>query len=116
MQQPNFGETIIFAAIWVVLLTLSGVSMRILAILGMAAIAGVILAYFFYPVATERIDAFLFASEVTDTSHTDSALMTLTAGGMFVLGHGPGSHQFRLPSPPPHHTYLVIVQALGTTP
>src|SRR3546814_38201 len=42
MQQPNFGETIIFAAIWVVLLTLSGVSMRILAILGMAAIPGVI--------------------------------------------------------------------------
>ncbi|HEY9552376.1 FtsW/RodA/SpoVE family cell cycle protein [Allosphingosinicella sp.] len=113
MQQPNFGETIIFAAIWVVLLTLSGVSMRILAILGMAAIAGVILAYFFYPVATERIDAFLFASEVTDTYQTDSALMTLTAGGMFGVGPGAGSHKFRLPEPHTDYIFSVIGEEFG---
>ena len=44
MQQPNFGETIIFAAAWVMLLTLSGAPMRFLIILGLAAVAGVVLA------------------------------------------------------------------------
>jgi cell division protein FtsW len=113
MQQPNFGETIIFAAIWVLLLTLSGVSMRILVILGVAAIAGVILAYFFYPVATERIDAFLFASEVTDTYQTDSALRTLTAGGMFGVGPGAGTHKFRLPEPHTDYIFSVIGEEFG---
>ncbi len=38
MQQPNFGETIIFASAWVLLLTLSGAPMRFLLILGAAAV------------------------------------------------------------------------------
>ena len=89
MQQPNFGETIIFAAAWVLLLTLSG---RLAADARPArrwpALVGIVLAYFFYPVATARIDAFLFAGGGHDTYQTDSALRTLTAGGLF--GAGPG--------------------------
>ena len=50
MQQPNFGETIIFVAAWALLLTLSGAPLRIW-VLGVAGLAAVILAYFFYPVA-----------------------------------------------------------------
>ena len=37
MQQPNFGETFIFGAAWIMLLTLSGVSMRTLGLLGIRA-------------------------------------------------------------------------------
>ena len=65
MQQPNFGETIIFVAAWVLLLTLSGASMRILDMLAAAGLVGIVLAYLFYPVATQRIDAFLFAGRAT---------------------------------------------------
>ena len=36
MQQPNFGETIIFVSAWVMLLALSGASLRMLGFLGIA--------------------------------------------------------------------------------
>src|ERR671929_66906 len=48
MKQPNFGETIIFASVWVLLLTLSGASLRMLGILALAGLVGIVLAYFFY--------------------------------------------------------------------
>jgi cell division protein FtsW len=114
MQQPNFGETVIFAAIWVLLLTLSGVSMRILMILGAAAVAGIILAYLFYDVATVRIDAFLFgAAGETDTYQTDSALRTLTAGGLFGTGPGGGTRKFSLPEPQTDYIFSVIGEEFG---
>jgi cell division protein FtsW len=114
MQQPNFGETIIFAAAWVMLLTLSGVSMRILIVLGVGAIAAVIAAYFFYDVATVRIDAFLFGSTGdVDTYQTDSALRTLTAGGLFGAGPGAGVRKFHLPEPHTDYIFSVIGEEFG---
>src|SRR4051812_41819316 len=74
MKQPNFGETIIFAATWVMLLTLSGASLRMLGLLAVGGIVAIVLAYFFYPVATVRIDAFLFAGADHDSYQTQSAL------------------------------------------
>jgi cell division protein FtsW len=111
MQQPNFGETIIFASAWVMLLTLSGAPMRFLIFLGLGAVAVVILAYFFYPVATTRIDAFLF--EHGDNFQTESALRTLTAGGLFGTGPGAGSHKFGLPEPHTDYIFSVIGEEFG---
>jgi cell division protein FtsW len=111
MQQPNFGETIIFAAAWVMLLTLSGAPMRFLVILGIGAVIGIVMAYLFYPVATIRIDAFLF--EGGDTYQTDSALRTLTAGGLFGAGPGAGSRKFHLPEPHTDYIFSVIGEEFG---
>jgi cell division protein FtsW len=111
MKQPNFGETVIFAAVWVLLLTLSGAPMRFLSILGAGAVAVVILAYFFYPVAHARIDGFLF--EHGDTYQTDSALRTITAGGLFGVGPGAGSHKFQLPEPHTDYIFSVIGEEFG---
>ncbi|HEV2746214.1 MAG TPA: putative peptidoglycan glycosyltransferase FtsW [Allosphingosinicella sp.] len=114
MQQPNFGETIIFAAAWVILLTLAGVPMRFLVILGAGALASVVLAYFFYDVATTRIDAFLFgAAGDADTYQTDSALSTLTAGGLFGAGPGAGTRKFHLPEPHTDYIFSVIGEEFG---
>ncbi|MBA3676965.1 MAG: cell division protein FtsW [Sphingosinicella sp.] len=113
MKQPNFGETIIFVAAWVMLLTLSGVSMRILGVLGAGGAAGVVLAYLFYPVATTRIDAFLFATGDTDTYQTDSALRTLTSGGLFGAGPGAGTRKFSLPEPHTDYIFSVIGEEFG---
>ena len=114
MQQPNLGETVIFVSAWVLLLTLSGVSMRILVMLGVAAVAGLILAYLFYPVATVRIDAFLFgAAGEVDTYQTDSALRTLTAGGMFGTGPGGGTRKFQLPEAQTDYIFSVIGEEFG---
>jgi cell division protein FtsW len=113
MRQPNLGETIIFAAAWVMLLTLSGVSMRTLGILGLAAFAALVLAYLFYPVATSRIDAFLFATGDTDTYQVDSALRTLTSGGLFGAGPGAGTRKFGLPEPHTDYIFSVIGEEFG---
>jgi cell division protein FtsW len=114
MQQPNFGETIIFGTAWVMLLTLSGASMRMLGFLGLGAVGGVIAAYLFYPVATVRIDAFLFGSSGdTDTYQTDQALGTLTSGGLFGAGPGAGSRKFSLPEPHTDYIFSVIGEEFG---
>jgi cell division protein FtsW len=111
MKQPNFGETIIFASAWVLLLTLSGAPMRFLVILGLGAVAVVILAYFFYPVAHTRIDGFLF--EHGDTYQTESALRTITAGGLFGAGPGAGTHKFQLPEAHTDYIFSVIGEEFG---
>jgi cell division protein FtsW len=114
MQQPNFGETIIFAATWVMLLTLAGVSMRALGFLGIGAVGSVIAAYLFYPVATVRINAFLFGgSGDVDTYQTDSALRTLTSGGLFGTGPGGGTRKFQLPEPHTDYIFSVIGEEFG---
>jgi cell division protein FtsW len=114
MQQPNFGETIIFAAAWVMLLTLSGAQMRFLITLGAAGLAGIVLAYFFYDVATIRIDAFLFGGEgAHDTYQTDAAFRTLTAGGLFGAGPGAGVRKFQLPEAHTDYIFSVIGEEFG---
>ncbi len=111
MQQPNFGETIIFVAAWLLLLTLSGASMRILSLLGAAGMGAIILAYFFYGVARTRIDGFLFSQG--DTYQTDAALRTLTSGGLFGAGPGAGTRKFSLPEPHTDYIFSVIGEEFG---
>ena len=114
MQQPNFGETIIFAAAWVMLITLSGASMRFLALLGLGGLGGIVAAYLFYPVATNRINAFLFGGAGdTDTYQTDSAYQTLTSGGMFGTGPGGGTKKFSLPEAHTDYIFSVIGEEFG---
>ena len=114
MQQPNFGETIIFAVTWVMLLTLSGVSLRALGFLGLGGVGGVIAASLFYPVATIRINAFLFGGGGdTDTYQVDSALRTLTSGGLFGTGPGGGTRKFQLPEPHTDYIFSVIGEEFG---
>ncbi|HEY0594237.1 FtsW/RodA/SpoVE family cell cycle protein, partial [Sphingopyxis sp.] len=54
MGQPDLGQTVIFVATWLVLVMVAGLSMRILAGLAGAGVVGLVLAYFFYPVAQQR--------------------------------------------------------------
>ncbi len=112
MQQPNFGETIIFVAVWVLLLALSGAPMRFLYMLGGAGLVLIVLTYFFYDVARVRIDGFLFSEG--DTYQVESALRTLTAGGMFGAGPGAGTRKFSLPEPHTDYIYSVIGEEFGT--
>jgi cell division protein FtsW len=111
MRQPNLGETIIFVAAWVVLVMLSGAPMRMLYVLGAGGIALLVLAYLFYPVATQRIDGFLF--EQGDQYQVESALRTLTAGGLFGAGPGAGIRKFSLPEPHTDYIFSVIGEEFG---
>ena len=111
MRQPDFGSTIIFVAVWIAMLALAGVSLRMLAILAAAGLAGIVLAYFFYPVATARIDGFLLGTG--DTFQTDNAMRTLTAGGLFGMGPGGGTRKFGLPEPHTDYIFSVIGEEFG---
>ena len=111
MQQPDFGSTIIFAAVWIAMLALAGISLRLLGILGVAGVVGIIAAYFFYDVATARIDGFLFGEG--DTFQTDNAMRTLTAGGLFGMGPGGGTRKFGLPEPHTDYIFSVIGEEFG---
>ncbi len=111
MKQPDFGSSIIFCAVWVAMLALAGVNMRILIGLAVAGLVGVVLAYFFYDVATQRIDEFLFGTG--DNFQTENAMRTLTAGGLFGMGPGGGTRKFGLPEPHTDYIFSVIGEEFG---
>jgi cell division protein FtsW len=111
MKQPDFGSTIIFAAVWISMLAIAGLRMKLLLALGAAAFAGVVVAYFTYDVATARIDGFLFGHG--DTFQTDNAMRTLTAGGLFGMGPGGGTRKFGLPEPHTDYIFSVIGEEFG---
>ena len=111
MRQPDFGTTVIFFATWAAMFALAGARMKLVAALGIAGIVGIVAAYFFYDVATTRIDAFLFGEG--DSFQTDRAMATLTAGGIFGKGPGAGTMKFNLPEPHTDYIYSVIGEEFG---
>lgn len=111
MLQPDFGSTIIFGAVWIAMLALAGLNMRILGILGIAGLVAIVLAYFFYPVATTRIDGFLFGEG--DNFQVENAMRTLTAGGLLGMGPGGGTRKFGLPEPHTDYIFSVIGEEFG---
>ncbi len=111
MRQPDFGSTIIFGAVWVAMLALAGVSLRVLGGLAVAGVIAVILAYFFYDVATVRINGFLFGEG--DNFQVENAMRTLTAGGLFGMGPGGGTRKFGLPEPHTDYIFSVIGEEFG---
>jgi cell division protein FtsW len=111
MMQPDFGQTIIFASVWMALLMLSGLPMRTMASLAGLGSVGIVAAYFLYPVATTRINNFLFASG--DTYQVDQAHATITAGGFFGTGPGGGERKFHLPEAHTDYIFSVIGEEFG---
>ena len=111
MKQPDFGSTVIFCTVWIAMLALAGVNMRILIGIGLAGLVGIILAYFFYDVATQRIDEFLFGTG--DNYQTANAMRTLTAGGLFGMGPGGGTRKFGLPEPHTDYIFSVVGEEFG---
>src|SRR3546814_654754 len=79
--------------------------------LGAAGIAGIVLAYFFYPVAQQRITIWLFESG--DSYQVDKAHATLTAGGLIGTGPGAGLAKFQLPEAHTDYIFSVIGEEFG---
>jgi cell division protein FtsW len=111
MGQPDLGQTIIFAATWFVLVMVAGLSMRIMAALAGTGVVGLILAYFFYPVAQQRINIWLF--DKGDSFQVDKAHATLTAGGLIGTGPGAGLAKFQLPEAHTDYIFSVIGEEFG---
>ncbi len=111
MMQPDFGQSIIFASMWVAMVMVAGLSWRIVGMLAGGGAVAVVSAYIYYPVATQRINNFLFKNG--DTYQTDSAHATLTAGGLLGTGPGGGEMKFRLPEAHTDYIFSVIGEEFG---
>jgi cell division protein FtsW len=116
MLQPDFGQTVVFCAVWIALLMISGTSPKVMAGLIGCVPVGLIAAYMFYDTARVRIDAFLFpgAGEgASDNFQTNAAYNAITNGGWRGTGPGGGTMKFRLPEGHTDYIYSVIGEEFG---
>lgn len=111
MGQPDLGQTLIFAGTWLVLVMVAGLSMRIMGLLAGGGVMAIILAYFFYPVATKRINIWLFGEG--DAFQVERAHAALTGGGLIGTGPGAGIAKFQLPEAHTDYIFSVIGEELG---
>ena len=117
MLQPDFGQTIIFCAVWMALLMIAGTPVKVIAGFVSLAPAGLVAAYLFYGTARTRIDAFLFPGAegegASDHFQTNAARATLTAGGWTGTGPGGGRVKFGLPEAHTDYIFSVIGEEFG---
>lgn len=116
MLQPDFGQTMVFGIVWLILLTLSGISAVAIGGLIGTAVAGVVAAYLFYDTARTRINNFLFPTKeaaLADRYQVDMAHQTLSAGGLTGAGPGSGQVKFKLPEAHTDYIFSVIGEEFG---
>lgn len=111
MAQPDLGQTILFAGTWFALMMVSGVSASRLWGLIIGGLLLLAIAYNFYPVATQRIDAWIFGTE--GLTHDKMAMATLTSGGLIGVGPGLGAKKYSLPEGHTDYIFSVIGEEFG---
>jgi cell division protein FtsW len=111
VRQPDFGQTALIMAVWLVQALLAGMSFWVLGLLAGAATIGLGIAYLSVDHVTQRIDKFLTGGG--DTYQIDKALDCFRAGGLFGVGPGEGQMKFRLPEPHTDYIFSVIGEEFG---
>jgi cell division protein FtsW len=111
MAQPDFGATMLFGGVWFVLVLLSGLPLQRIAMAFAVIVAFVILAYFFYPNATHRIDSFFSGGTAFD--QVDLAQKTLLGGGWTGSGLWLGVKKMALPEAHTDYIFSVIGEEFG---
>jgi cell division protein FtsW len=108
LSQPDLGQTILIGGVWFALMMVSGVPASRLWGSVIGAGVGIVLAYNFYPVATQRIDAWIYGTQ--GITHDKMAMATLTAGGLIGVGPGLGTRKYSLPE---GHTGLIACMVIA---
>lgn len=111
MLQPNFGDTILFAGVWFVLLVLSGISVKRIGGVVAAGIVAITAIYFLYGNARHRIDAFFGGGTAFD--QVDLGQRTLLAGGWTGSGLWLGLRKMKLPEAHTDYIFSVIGEEFG---
>ena len=109
--QPDLGQTVLFCGIWFSLMMVCGVSSRLLWGSTVLGAGGLVSAYFLYPVATQRIDAWVFGTD--GITQEKLAMSTLTAGGLIGTGPGLGTRKYSLPEAHTDYIFSVIGEEFG---
>jgi len=111
MLQPNLGDAILFIGAWFVLVTLAGLPLKRIGILGGAGVAFIALAYLTYDNARHRIDSFLGGGTAYD--QVDLASRTIMAGGWTGSGLWLGTRKMMLPEAHTDYIFSVIGEEFG---
>jgi len=111
MMQPDLGQTIIFCGIWFTMIMISGLSAKLIGAVVFGGLSGLTVSYFLYPVATQRINLWLFGGGEFD--QVMLAHKTLTGGGILGTGPGLGTMKFRLPEAHTDYIFSVIGEEFG---
>ena len=111
MMQPNFGEFMLFAGVWLVMILLAGMPMKRLGAVIGAGLFVLTATYFLYDNARHRIDAFFGGGTAYD--QVDLASRTLLAGGWTGAGYGLGLRKMSLPEAHTDYIFSVIGEEFG---
>ena len=107
-MQPDFGQTILLALVWMCLFYLAGGSLKLIAGLSSVGLAAGLYVYSAYPYFRSRIERFLDPS-TGDTYQVDKAMDAIRSGG--ITGVGPGDGQVKSILPDAHADYVFAVAA-----
>jgi cell division protein FtsW len=110
--QPDFGQTMLLAAVWCCLVFTAGLHIVWVLGLGGAGLVGVAVAYEFLPHVQARIDRFLDASS-GGNFQVDSALRSFSEGNWFGVGLGEGVVKRYLPDGHTDFIFAVIGEEFG---
>lgn len=105
IRQPDFGQAMLIAMTWCVMIFLTGVSWIFIALLAIAGLGGIAAAYLFLPHVTSRIDRFI--TDSGDTYQVDRAREAIMHGGL--AGAGPGEGVFKRVLPDAHADMIAAV-------
>lgn len=105
--QPDFGQTMLIAAVWGVLFFMAGMSWVWILSLGSVAIVGMFSAYMFFDHVAKRINKFLTGEG--DNFQVNTGLEAIVNGGW--LGQGPGEGTVKKILPDSHTDFSFAVAA-----
>jgi cell division protein FtsW len=111
VMQPDFGQSALVIAIWLVQAVLAGLPLIFLGLSLVGLVAGLVLAYQFEPHVRNRIDGYLHGEG--DTYQVDRALDCFRSGGLYGAGPGEGTAKFRLPEAQTDYIFSVIGEEFG---
>jgi len=106
VMQPDYGQTILIAAVWAVMLFLTGISWFWILGLGCLGVFAGTIAYATGDHFASRIDRFL-NKDAGDTFQVDRAIDAFAHGGLY--GVGPGSGTVKAVIPDAHSDFVFSV-------
>lgn len=111
MLQPDVGQTVLMASVWLLQAVLAGMPLVLVGIAVLIGVIGLGITYLSFSHFADRVDKFLF--NTGDTYQIDRALDCFRAGGIFGVGPGEGRMKFRLPEPQTDYIFSVIGEEFG---
>ena len=111
IAQPDLGQTVLVAATWGAMFFMAGMSWLWIALLGGAAVTGLVAAYFTMGHVASRIDRFLKGEG--DTFQVDTGHEAIVRGGWFGQGPGEGTVKRILPDSHTDFVFAVLAEEFG---